>query len=233
MDNNYKVYRHTSPNGKIYIGLTQQQPEQRWRHGNGYKKNIYFMRAINKYGWENFKHEVLFDGLTKEEAENIERSLIASYNSANKDYGYNIDLGGNSVGKHSDETRRKIGVSHSGEKNWTWGKCLPEETRKKMSESHKGKRFTEEHKKHLSESQSGEKHYMYGKHHSAKMRQMYSDAAHKKPVAQIDRKTNEIICIFVGVRNASRMTSISNASISECCRGKRKSAGGYIWKFIE
>ena len=63
------VYKHTCPNGKVYIGITCQKPEQRWRHGKGYKRNALFFRAINKYEWENIKHEILYENLTKEQAE--------------------------------------------------------------------------------------------------------------------------------------------------------------------
>ena len=69
---NYKVYKHTFPNGKVYIGITQQTLIRRWQNGKGYYKNSFISKAINKYGWENVKHEVLFENLTKEEAEQKE-----------------------------------------------------------------------------------------------------------------------------------------------------------------
>ena len=82
MNSNYIVYKHTSPSNKVYIGITSQTPERRWRKdGKGYKTHIYFWNAIKKYGWNNFKHEVLFSGLTKEEAEQKEIELIAYYKS--------------------------------------------------------------------------------------------------------------------------------------------------------
>ena len=62
------VYKHTSPSGKIYIGITCQNPNRRWRNGEGYKKNKYFYRAIQKYGWNNFQHEVIEEGLTEKDA---------------------------------------------------------------------------------------------------------------------------------------------------------------------
>ena len=104
----YCVYMHTSPSGKVYIGITRTSPEKRWRkNGCGYKKQKYFWRAIQKYGWDNFEHEILHENLTKEEAEQIEINLIAYYKSDQRDYGYNVEHGGNSTGKISDETRKK------------------------------------------------------------------------------------------------------------------------------
>lgn len=93
-DNNYKVYKHTCPNGKVYIGITKDKPEKRWMSGWGYKTCIYFFKAIVKYGWINIKHEILFENLTKKEAEQKEIELISAYNSCDRNFGYNIDLGG-------------------------------------------------------------------------------------------------------------------------------------------
>ena len=67
--NEYIVYKHTTPSGKVYIGITRTTLERRCgSNGRNYSKNILFYRAIQKYGWQNIKHEILFDGLTKEQA---------------------------------------------------------------------------------------------------------------------------------------------------------------------
>lgn len=63
MKSDFCVYKHTSPSGKVYIGITQQRPEYRWQGGLGYRHNEYFFRAILKYGWNNFAHEILQSGL--------------------------------------------------------------------------------------------------------------------------------------------------------------------------
>ena len=66
MNKKFCVYRHIFPNGKSYIGITSKKPNQRWENGKGYSKTgqnaIY--NAIKKYGWDNIKHEILFDNLT-------------------------------------------------------------------------------------------------------------------------------------------------------------------------
>ena len=91
----YKVYKHTAPNGKVYIGITNQKPERRWgKNGQGYKENDYFYKAIKKHGWQNFKHEILADGLTEEEACLMEIRLIEEYKSTDRNYGYNRHAGG-------------------------------------------------------------------------------------------------------------------------------------------
>lgn len=94
MSNRYFVYKHTCPNGKVYIGITCQTPSKRWHNGKGYVQNKYFYSAISKYGWDNIKHEILFDSLTKEEACKKEIELIAQYRSNLHEYGYNLSVGG-------------------------------------------------------------------------------------------------------------------------------------------
>lgn len=111
------VYKHTSPSNKVYIGITSKSPTDRWASGFGYEHQVYFFRAIVKYGWINFKHEILFEGLTKEEAEKKEIELIEQYNSTDLNYGYNIDLGGD-LHRLSAETRQKMSDVKKGRK-WT------------------------------------------------------------------------------------------------------------------
>lgn len=52
----------------------------------------------------------------------------------------------------------------------------------------------------------------------------------KKPIFQYT-KNGEFLQEFESIMEAERLTGINNANISQCCLGKRKSAGGFIWKF--
>lgn len=115
----YKVYKHTTPSGKVYIGITCQNVEKRWEHGKGYKKNAHFYSAIEKYGWENISHEILFENLTKEEAAAKEIELIAKFKSDNREFGYNKSKGGEKSAegvKRSAETRKKMSEAKKGTK---------------------------------------------------------------------------------------------------------------------
>lgn len=89
----YSIYKHTCPNGKIYIGITSQEPEQRWNNGFGYKNNSRFFKDIVAFGWNNFSHEVIAQVDSQSEATRIEKILIISHKSNNPDYGYNIQCG--------------------------------------------------------------------------------------------------------------------------------------------
>lgn len=244
----YCVYRHTAPNGKVYIGVTSQKPHKRWDYGHGYRSNKHFWNAIQKYGWSNMKHDVLFEGLSRREAACVEIELIALYRSYDRRFGYNIALGG-SLNTCSEETRIKL------------------------SNSHKGKELSEEQRRKISEAVSGEKHPFFGKHHTLETRTRLSEAqkgnkpwctglkltdehrakisaAHVglKPTAEtIDkwRKSNEyrmtsveqisvltgsVIARFPSTKDAFRHTGVDSSSIAKCCRGERKTAGGFVWR---
>ena len=71
---NYTVYKHVSPSGKQYIGITKWDVEKRWSNGEGYKQCSYFYNAIQKYGWDNFEHIILYTNLSREKACEIEKN---------------------------------------------------------------------------------------------------------------------------------------------------------------
>ena len=76
----YIVYIHIAPNGKRYVGITSQSADSRWQNGKGYSSQILFYRAICKYGWNHFNHEIVATGLTKEDAILLEKKLIKQHN---------------------------------------------------------------------------------------------------------------------------------------------------------
>lgn len=141
MQNNertYKVYMHRFPNGKVYIGITcKRLPCERWCGGHGYRPQPLMWRAIQKYGWKNVKHSIIRDGLTKADAEAMEIELIRKHRSNDRRYGYNVDNGGNSPGRMSEETKRKISAAHSGEGNPFYGRHLSDNHKEKIREARK------------------------------------------------------------------------------------------------
>lgn len=100
-------------NGKIYIGQSIDI-KRRWReHKNNSKnRNCYFYCALRKYGIENFSFSVLEECSIKE-LDYLERKYISLYHSLDKDFGYNIEFGGNVPGKRSLETKEKIKATKS------------------------------------------------------------------------------------------------------------------------
>ena len=103
------IYTHISPSGKVYIGQTRQKYlSSRWEGGRGYKRCKIFFRAIQKYGWDNFQHIMLYDGLTPDEANSIECELIAEYKS--KGMSYNSHPGGE--GKRPTPINKRVWVNN-------------------------------------------------------------------------------------------------------------------------
>ena len=139
------VYMHTSPSDKRYIGITSKKPEYRWQNGSGYNRQPYFWRAIQKYGWENFTHEILMNDLCLDKACEMEKYFIQLFDSNNPERGYNnTDGGEGKLGYHpSEESKLKNSLSHiglqCGDKNGMYGKKHSEESKKKMSVNKKGK----------------------------------------------------------------------------------------------
>lgn len=169
----YIVYKHTTPSNKVYIGITSRKPSQRWESGVGYIHNVYFSSAIKKYGWDNIKHEILFENLTKEEAEEKEIELIAYYDSTNRKKGYNISNGGNLT---SEETREKISKALKGRTAPNKGKPMSEEQKKKIGNAHKGKRPTHEAIEKNRKAHSGANNPNYGKHRTEETRKKISNS---------------------------------------------------------
>lgn len=130
----YCVYKHTCPNGKVYIGITMQGIKRRWGNGHNYSRQKLFNSAIKKYGWDNIKHEVLFENLDETNAKEIEKRLIQEYKSFDSKYGYNISLGGEGTYgyKMSEEQRRKLSISHKGKTPPNKGVPMSEEQKKKI-----------------------------------------------------------------------------------------------------
>ena len=117
---NYKLYVHITPNNKRYFGITsQKEVSSRWNNGNGYKHQVLFFRAIQKYGWDNIQHIILVENLSKNWACQLERDLIWKYQSNNPKYGYNMTDGGDGInGYHmTDEQREKIRIASVGRKH--------------------------------------------------------------------------------------------------------------------
>lgn len=212
MNRNYKLYVHIAPNGKKYYGITgQKYVKQRWKRGKAYKSNQYFTNAIEKYGWDNIEHIVIYDDLTESEAKELEQCYIQWYDTTNRNYGYNITLGGESASGYthteearkkiseagkgrqmSEEARQKISESRLGEKHHNFGKHVSEETRKKMSEAHKGRIASEETRQKLSKARkglmAGENHPNYGKHLSEETKQKISEAHKGKHLSEEHRQ---------------------------------------------
>jgi len=143
----YCIYKHTAPNGKSYIGQSCRYKERCNSHKNS-KEDIPFPRAIRKYGWDNFKHEILLSNLTLDKANKYEEFYISEHNTMTPN-GYNAQTGGKNC-KVSDETRMKHSKAHKG---------VPktQEHKDKIGLAHKGRKLSPEHIQKLIDINTGRK----------------------------------------------------------------------------
>lgn len=202
--NNYIVYVHTNKkDGKKYVGITCQSPNRRWKNGNGYCLNEHFYRAIHRDGWDNFTHEIVKAGLSKEDACKLEKELISLYKSNNEQFGYNKSVGG---------------------ENPNEGSKLSDDTKLKMSKAHKGKKMSDEAKQKLSEQAKARGNGMSGK--------IGKDCGKAGIVRQIDIATGEVIAEYYGFYEMERITGFGQTPIQRATRGKQKQSHGFRWEYI-
>lgn len=220
----YTVYKHTNKfNSKVYIGITSQKPEWRWgNNGANYKTSPHFYSAIQKYGWNNFEHEILFTGLTKEEACLKEQELIRLCNSMNKKFGYNQTSGGECC-IMSDESKLKLSQSMMGNKNGVGHPCSNEKKRK-IRDAQKGRKFTKEHKEKLSKA--------------ASKRHIPCSESKKKTLSQSYPKKRKIYCeeldaVFESVQECGRQLDIPATNITKLCNGRGKTLKGYHLRYYD
>jgi len=203
-DKRFIVYMHENIiNGKKYIGITSKKPEDRWgKDGNGYSLQKRFFNAIKKYGWDNFKHEILFEDLELSEALRKEFEISKENKTTLNEYGYNNAVGHGGNFNMSEETKEIHRQNAKGEKNPMYGKKHSKETIIKLKEINT-------------------KNAMYGKDNPA-----------SRAVKGINIKDNSEILFESANQAAIYINAFNNGHIIECCRGKRKSCKGYRWQYI-
>ena len=209
-ENNYCVYMHVNKtNGKKYIGITKNKPEERWQNGYGYKKQVFY-NAIQKYGWDNFEHIILFENISEDEASKKEIEMISKYKSNDKRYGYNISCGGENG--HND----------------LWN---DEEYRLRQVQERKTRWNNEEFRKHHAERlrlAMAKNSYKKAIAKSTKERWENGcfDEVHCKPIICLE--TGEV---YKSITEASKITNIGRCDIGKCCLGKEMTAKGYHWQY--
>lgn len=209
MEKSYVVYRHIFPNGKSYIGITCAKPYYyRWRAGSSYNRQPKVYNAIKKYGWENVRHELLYERLSQEDANRIEREMIAKFDSVNK--GYNVSTGGGGTFgiPCSEETKRKIGNANRG-KHYV-GQDNLARYRAVHGAWNKGGHLTPEQYRKI----------------AAERR-----ARCNKAISAYDPVTLERVLSFDSCVNAAIAIGALRGEISRCATGKRRTSHGYMWRY--
>ena len=251
------VYRHISPSGKVYVGITSNIPSVRWgKAGNQYKGSRIFYNAIKKYGWDNFKHEILLENQPEKAAKYTEKYLIKWYKIHK--VSYNITDGGEGTlgfsHPMSEKCKEALRIANTGRKltqeqkenlrKIHTGKKASSETIEKLRLSHLGHKDSEETKRKKSLNRKGKK---LSKESIEKLRNskigrtvpeavrikirnaLQNNSIRNKPILQytLDGK---FIREFISSAEAGRITGADPSEIRKVVRGIHKQCKGFIWK---
>lgn len=246
----YTVYMHTTPSGKKYIGITKNNPEKRWKNGNGYSGNDYFMKAIKKYGWGKIQHDILFENLSRDEACSKEIELIKYYKSNIREFGYNISSGGetHSGVKASPETIEKLRESHLGLKQNNETKFKksialklyhknnprPKEMYIRIGEKQKGKYVSDSTRNKLSIINRGKKNP------SASRPRTDKEKIHLSEINKGSNNPNarQVICletmiVYPTIKDASEKTNSRATGIIGVCKKEKHTTNGLHWSYYD
>ena len=248
----YSVYAHVFQNGKAYVGITKADVRKRWKNGKGYGDSQPLMKnALNTYGWDNIKHIVLYEGISKDEACNIEKHLITDLRLYDNDFGYNVTLGGE-TNELTEQAKRK----RSAKITALWQdddyrkKAIAGMANKKRSDASRAniskaqkKRFEDaEQRKYISDRQKGKLRSEKAKRKTSdSLRLFYANEENKKRHSREMALRNQchnkrVVCIETGktyksIKDAADDMKLTHQNLSACLKGKRKTFGGYHWKF--
>lgn len=212
-------------------------------NGNGYKHSSHFYNAIQKYGWDNFDHEIIKSGLSKEEAQQMEIEYIKNNQTQDKRYGYNISRGGE-WHEYSEEAKERLSKLFSGSGNPNYGNYWTEEEKKEWSVKHSGinapgygKEISDEKRAKISASHTGEIRTVEMRNRISKtLKERYKNI---EPLIGFGIPAKRILCVeieksFDSIAEAARSLGIKNKSgISAAASGKMRTCGGYHWKYLE
>lgn len=225
----YIVYKYTSPNGGVYYGQTNQSLKLR-AGGNGYQylrtnketgeyNQPLFAKAIIKYGWRNFKSEILYTGLTSEEADEKERELIKEERETG--HCYNICDGGKGVPGTKEHKVKQYNLE--GELIKTWDSI-------KEAEEYLGIESAEA---NIVACCLGRKKRAYGyiwRYFEDEETPVEPLMPYRHPILQYT-KLGKFVAEYKTIREASLCTGVSETGIGNNLHGRAKSAGTYVWKF--
>lgn len=221
---NIGIYKITNKiNNKCYIGQSVnlksriKSHKSMLKHNN--EDNPLLRKATKKYGYENFKVEII-KYCKEEELDLYEQYYIDYYKSHKRENGYNIELGGST---HKHLSKEQIEKMKRNKKGKLIGKDNP----------FYGKHHTKETKERLSKIKKGNKNCV-GRILSDETKQKIGNANKWHRIKSINcyDLSGKFINTYLSVGEATRQLKVKSSSlIAQCARGERKTAYGYKWKY--
>jgi hypothetical protein len=150
-----------------------------------------FQGALLEHGFDTFTWEQIDMAETAEELNNKEIEWIAFYKANDPQYGYNISKGGPGRGcRPSEETRKKMSESLKGKPAWNRGRTgvYTEEQLKRMSKAQKGRIITDEHRHKISIAHIGIQNHCTISEETARM--IKSDLLNGMRICDAQKKYN-------------------------------------------
>lgn len=227
----------------VYVDWTLEENPRPFYVGKGkiervnlLKRNKRHDSIANSYGIDR---RIALETQDEKEAFELEASLILEYRTyayGENCWGANFTRGGEgSSGRHlTEESLSKIRKPH--------GPKHSLEQKEKWSNLRKGSHISDSHKENIRLASLGRNHSEDTRQNLReissqwwKERRSNPDAPKLnykvRPVQQIDPASGSIVNVYISVAEAFRSTGCSN--IHKCCRGLRKTAGGYNWKYVD
>jgi group I intron endonuclease len=221
-------------NGKLYIGQTVN-PARRWADHQSSARTRHdgcpkLHRAMRSYGIENFSFFVEWKCKTQDEADRLERILISLNDTVEN--GYNLNLGGNGVGNHSEETKRKISESNKGRPGRK-GIARPKEVVQRMVSTRKrnGYRHSEDTKRKISAARKGQTH-------SVPFLKPWNDYSREQALKSVVKTakvthpdgTTEVV---TNLNAFCRKYGLHSSCVSNVMSGKRKHHKGFRFEEVD
>jgi group I intron endonuclease len=225
------LYKATSPSGKIYIGITSKTLKMRQNQHfiACFKKQLKsrFYSALRKYGWNSFQWEILIKAESWEKLCELEKEFIKNFRTFDKNFGYNMTLGGEGV----------------------LGRTLSEEAKAKISKANSGKKgiiITEKHSRILSERMIGAKNPNFegkkrlGKKLSEESKKNFKWSEERKNKLALQKggkpfrvfENSSFIGIWVSQRQCAKDLKLRSNGPYVCLTGLQKSIKNFRFEYV-
>lgn len=199
----YTIYCLTFPNGKKYVGQTSRSIQKRCQPSL-YQDNEEMYKDILYYGWKNVKIEILENEIfSREKAIEKESFYISSFDSTNKERGYNKSI------------------------RDSYGRINQEEVRKLWEEGFQIQQIADK----MNSTRVGISKILSRLGIPASQRLSHGHLKEMKKIGQYNSE-GKLMKVYPSLAKASSENGYDSASISRCCNNKQKTSYGFIWKYI-